>query len=115
MVWCVCVASPAPAPPPAVPDDPYRNSGETMRMKTAHLDRKLSATARYPQRSTVVESPSGRMAQPTDVTVSTRGAHTAQPQQSHPGAGQSAEMHARSQAQTHMHGALAPHPTLIQT
>ncbi|VDB84976.1 unnamed protein product [Peniophora sp. CBMAI 1063] len=125
--------SPAPAPPSAVPDDPYRNSGETMRMKTAHLDRKLSATARLPKRSTVVESPSGRMAQPTDVAISTRGAsshaqataQTAQqsqvalqqhaPTPNHPGAGQSAEMHARSQAQTHMHAPLSHHPTLIQT
>ncbi|KZV72182.1 RhoGAP-domain-containing protein [Peniophora sp. CONT] len=135
--------SPAPAPPPAVQDDPYRNSAETMRMKTAHLDRKLSATARLPKRSTVVESPSGRMAQPTDVVTSTRGASShaqataqsaqqygqaqqyAQPQQSqvalqhapsHPGAGQSAEMHARSQAQTHMHTPQqAHHPQLVQT
>lgn len=99
-------------------------------MKTAHLDRKLSATARLPKRSTVVESPSGRMAQPTDVAISTRGAsshaqatgQTAQQSQvglqhapSHPGAGQSAEMHARSQAQTHMHAPLSHHPTLIQT
>lgn len=32
---------------------------------SVHLDRKLSATARLPKRSTIVESPTGRIAQPT--------------------------------------------------
>jgi hypothetical protein len=32
-----------------------------------HLDRKLSATAKVPKKSMVVESPAGRVAQPTDV------------------------------------------------
>ncbi|KAI0057251.1 RhoGAP-domain-containing protein [Artomyces pyxidatus] len=50
--------------------DPYRNSGDIMRMKTVHLDRKLSATARLPKRSTIVESPSGKVAHPTDVVTS---------------------------------------------
>ncbi|KAF6752973.1 LIM domain-containing protein [Ephemerocybe angulata] len=36
--------------------DPYRNSSE--RMKSVYLDRKLSATARVPKRSTIVEGPS---------------------------------------------------------
>ena len=39
-----------------------------MRMKSVHLDRKVSATARLPKRSTIVESPSGKTAQPTNVT-----------------------------------------------
>ncbi|MBW0502961.1 hypothetical protein O181_042676 [Austropuccinia psidii MF-1] len=43
--------------------DTYRNSSDIKRMKSVDLDRKLSATARLPQRSTVVESPSGRVAQ----------------------------------------------------
>ncbi|KAF8631853.1 hypothetical protein AX15_002123 [Amanita polypyramis BW_CC] len=45
----------------------YRNSGDIMRMKSVHLDRKLSATARLPRRSTVVESPAGRSVHPSDV------------------------------------------------
>ncbi|EPQ56467.1 hypothetical protein GLOTRDRAFT_75157 [Gloeophyllum trabeum ATCC 11539] len=44
--------------------DPYRNSGDIVRMKSVHLDRKLSATARLPKRSTIVESPSGKSAHP---------------------------------------------------
>lgn len=36
-------------------------------MKSVHLDRKLSATARLPKRSTIVESPTGKVAQRTDV------------------------------------------------
>lgn len=43
-----------------------------MRMKSVHLDRKLSATARLPKRSTVVESPAGRTVHPTDVQHSQR-------------------------------------------
>ena len=46
--------------------DPYRNSGDIMRMKSVHLDRKLSATARLPRRSTIVESPAGRTVQPSE-------------------------------------------------
>ena len=44
-----------------------------MRMKSSvALDRKLSATARLPKRSTIVESPSGRVVQATDVQHSQR-------------------------------------------
>ncbi|KAA1094676.1 hypothetical protein PGT21_028070 [Puccinia graminis f. sp. tritici] len=46
--------------------DAYRNSTDIKRMKSVDLDRKLSTTARIPQRSTVVESPSGRVAQSTN-------------------------------------------------
>jgi hypothetical protein len=35
-------------------------------MKSVHLDRKLSATARLPKRSTIVESPAGRSVHPSD-------------------------------------------------
>ncbi|KAJ7066728.1 LIM domain-containing protein [Mycena amicta] len=49
--------------------DPYRNSADIMRMKSVHLDRKLSATARLPKRSTIVESPAGRTA-PSEVLAS---------------------------------------------
>ena len=46
--------------------DPYRNA-DLMRMKpSAYLDRKLSATARLPKRSTIVESPTGRTAHSSD-------------------------------------------------
>ncbi|BGP32005.1 Rho-type GTPase activating protein Rga1 [Rhodotorula toruloides] len=44
--------------------DAYRDSSDIKRMKFVQLDRKLSATtARVPQRSTVIQSPSGRTAQ----------------------------------------------------
>jgi hypothetical protein len=46
--------------------DPYRNSGDIMPMMSVHLDRKMSATARKPTRSVIVESPAGRTVQPTD-------------------------------------------------
>lgn len=53
--------------------DAYRDSSDIMRMKSSvALDRKLSATARLPKRSTIVESPSGRVVQPTDVQHSQR-------------------------------------------
>ncbi|KAG8735117.1 hypothetical protein FRC10_010969 [Ceratobasidium sp. 414] len=45
----------------------YRDPNDIMRMKSVHLDRKLSATARLPKRSTIVESPTGKVAQRTDV------------------------------------------------
>ena len=59
------------APSPGeVEHDPYRNSQDIMRMKTVHLDRKLTATAHLPKRSTIIESPSGKVAHPSDVTTS---------------------------------------------
>ncbi|KAJ7623307.1 LIM domain-containing protein [Roridomyces roridus] len=63
--------------------DPYRNSADIMRMKSVHLDRKLSATARLPKRSTIVESPAGRSA-PSEILHSQRtqeSASASQPQQ----------------------------------
>ncbi|KAF7309707.1 LIM-domain-containing protein [Mycena indigotica] len=69
---------------PSIPEsDLYRNSADIMRMKSVHLDRKLSATARLPKRSTIVESPAGRTA-PSEVLASqkTQESTTAsQPQQ----------------------------------
>ncbi|KAF9530355.1 hypothetical protein CPB83DRAFT_763198 [Crepidotus variabilis] len=47
--------------------DPYRNSDIGRMKPSVHLDRKLSATARLPKRSTIVESPAGRTVHPTDV------------------------------------------------
>ncbi|KAG8726379.1 hypothetical protein FRC12_023453, partial [Ceratobasidium sp. 428] len=44
----------------------HRDSNDIMRMKSVHLDRKLSATARLPKRSTIIESPTGKVAQRTD-------------------------------------------------
>jgi hypothetical protein len=64
-------ASAATAPPSSAEEhDPYRNSQDIMRMKTVHLDRKLSATAHIPKRSTIIESPSGKVAHPSDVVTS---------------------------------------------
>ncbi|KAG9017166.1 hypothetical protein FRB90_001518 [Tulasnella sp. 427] len=61
--------TPSSTPSPTNPDSPtnsYRDSAEILRMKSSvHLDRKLSATARLPKRSTIVESPTGKIAQPT--------------------------------------------------
>ncbi|KAG6886221.1 hypothetical protein C0993_010783 [Termitomyces sp. T159_Od127] len=58
----------SPVVPTSSESDPYRNSGDIMRMKASvHLDRKLSATARLPKRSTIVESPAGRSVHPSDV------------------------------------------------
>ncbi|KAJ7504494.1 LIM domain-containing protein [Mycena galericulata] len=63
--------------------DPYRNSADIMRMKSVHLDRKLSATAQFPKRSTIVESPAGRSA-PSEVLHSQKtqeSTSASQPQQ----------------------------------
>ncbi|WVQ81510.1 hypothetical protein IAT38_003634 [Cryptococcus sp. DSM 104549] len=49
-----------------------RAEHEVKRMKSVSLDRKLSSTARLPQRSTVVESPAGRMADENGQVVSAR-------------------------------------------
>jgi hypothetical protein len=70
-----------------VEHDPYRNSGDIMRMKSVHLDRKLSATARLPKRSTVIESPAGKSVQPAQTAQQKQG-HDIQgivPQQRHAG------------------------------
>lgn len=57
--------------PPTTPSThsprPSLGEGDIMPMKSMHLDRKLSATAKVPKKSMVVESPAGRVAQPTDV------------------------------------------------
>ncbi|KAI0343230.1 RhoGAP-domain-containing protein [Trametopsis cervina] len=57
-------------PTPRDGDDPYGQ--DINRLKSNHLDRKLSATARVPKRSTVVESPTGKVAQASEVTQSHR-------------------------------------------
>ncbi|KAJ9117202.1 hypothetical protein QFC20_000346 [Naganishia adeliensis] len=56
--------------------DAYRDSSDIKRLKSVNLDRKTSAHARMPQRSTVVESPSGKIARAggTSSTRSTEGA-----------------------------------------
>ncbi|KAK4047008.1 Rho-type GTPase activating protein Rga1 [Microbotryomycetes sp. JL201] len=68
-----------PASPPAEEDDnaetrslhdTYRDSTDIKRMKSVNLDRKLSTTtAKVPKRSTVVQSPSGRVAQQNDMSI----------------------------------------------
>lgn len=70
MLWPLPL-TPSSAPSSSQPtnhreEDPYRD-GEINRLKSVHLDRKLSATARVPRRSTVVESPTGKVAQSSDV------------------------------------------------
>lgn len=46
--------------------DAFRDSNEMKRMKSVNLDRKLSSTsAHVPKRSTVIESPSGKVAKPS--------------------------------------------------
>ena len=70
--------------------DQYRNSGGIMRMKSVRLDRKLSATARLPKRSTIVESPAGRTVQTSEPSLSAQRAtpqeaiKSPQPQRSGP-------------------------------
>ncbi|KAI0629290.1 RhoGAP-domain-containing protein [Trametes polyzona] len=57
----------SPGQPRDLEEDPYRNSGDMNRLRSVHLDRKLSSTARVPKRSTIVESPTGKVAHPTDM------------------------------------------------
>ncbi|KAL1686420.1 hypothetical protein GGG16DRAFT_96883 [Schizophyllum commune] len=59
--------------------NPYRNSNDMVTMKSAHLDRKLSATARLPKRSTIVESPTGRSVHPHDAGYTHRSPDPSQP------------------------------------
>ena len=53
--------------PPDSQTSPLR-SGDT-RLRSVHLDRKLSATARTPTKSTIVESPTGKVAQTGDTVI----------------------------------------------
>ncbi|KZV93139.1 RhoGAP-domain-containing protein [Exidia glandulosa HHB12029] len=55
--------------------DSYRDSADIMRLKTVHLDRKLSSTAQRPKRSTIVESPAGKIATPTDIAHAQKHQH----------------------------------------
>ncbi|TRM60715.1 hypothetical protein BD626DRAFT_503621 [Schizophyllum amplum] len=57
----------------------YRNSNDVITMKSAHLDRKLSATARLPKRSTIVESPTGKSVHPHDAGYTNRSPDPSQP------------------------------------
>ncbi|KAG8678766.1 hypothetical protein FRC09_019560, partial [Ceratobasidium sp. 395] len=63
----------------------HRDSNDIMRMKSVHLDRKLSATARLPKRSTIIESPTGKVAQRTDVGAQKNERGMATPVPSHSG------------------------------
>jgi hypothetical protein len=69
-ILCTTSEAAAAPPPGEAEHDPYRNSQDIMRMKSVHLDRKLSATAHLPKRSTIIESPSGKVAHPSDVVTS---------------------------------------------
>lgn len=55
--------------------DAYRDSTDIKRLKSVNLDRKLSATARMPQRSTIVESPSGKTANGDGISPSAKSLH----------------------------------------
>ena len=59
--------------------DLYRNSGDIGRLRSAHLDRKLSSTARVPKRSTIVESPTGKVAHSSDTSHAHRTPHEVTP------------------------------------
>ena len=59
--------------------DPYRNSGDINRLRSVHLDRKLSSTARVPKRSTIVESPTGKVAHSSDASHAHRTPHEVTP------------------------------------
>ncbi|KAF5355304.1 hypothetical protein D9758_005981 [Tetrapyrgos nigripes] len=67
----------------SIDSDPYRNSADIRMMKQVHLDRKLSATARLPKRSTIVESPAGRSVAPSDVLHSQKSQDTNAAHQPH--------------------------------
>ncbi|EJD43757.1 hypothetical protein AURDEDRAFT_114556 [Auricularia subglabra TFB-10046 SS5] len=56
-------------------NDSYRDSADIMRLRTVHLDRKLSSTAQRPKRSTIVESPAGKIAHQTDVAHAQKHQH----------------------------------------
>ncbi|ORX39091.1 hypothetical protein BD324DRAFT_576998 [Kockovaella imperatae] len=58
---------------PSVRGHTLDDAADVKRVKSVTLDRKLSYTARLPQRSTVVESPAGRMADENGQVVSARG------------------------------------------
>ncbi|KAL0576453.1 Rho-type GTPase activating protein Rga1 [Marasmius crinis-equi] len=91
--------SPAIPPAPTQTDsDPYRNSGDIMRMKQVHLGRKLSSTARLPKRSTIVESPTGRSVAPSEIHHKHHGQHQ---QQHHPQPGQAQVQQAKSPSLSH--------------
>ncbi|KAF8892087.1 hypothetical protein BD779DRAFT_1510773 [Infundibulicybe gibba] len=62
--------SPTVSTTPGQPTPPPDNDPYNMRVKSLHLDRKLSATARLPKKSTIVESPTGRSVHPSDVLTS---------------------------------------------
>ncbi|KAH9935931.1 RhoGAP-domain-containing protein [Epithele typhae] len=67
---------------PLSPDldrDPYRNSGDINRLRSVHLDRQLSSAARVPKRSTIVESPTGKIAHSSDAAPSHRTPHEVVP------------------------------------
>lgn len=72
----VVVASHGELASPTNASDAYRNSEYR---RVTNVERKLSATARLPKRSTIIESPAGKIAHPSDA-----GQHGQRPQD-HPG------------------------------
>lgn len=101
--------SPTPSagqPSSSAESDLYRNSGDIMRMKSVHLDRKLSATARLPKRSTIVESPAGRSVHPSEVLQPQK------QQEHHPTSQVAPSQQHGQQGQVHYQGQSSPqHPS----
>ncbi|KXN86579.1 Rho-type GTPase-activating protein 1 [Leucoagaricus sp. SymC.cos] len=58
------VSSHGEAASPTGASDPYRNSEYR---RVTNVERKISATARLPKRSTIIESPAGKIAHPSDL------------------------------------------------
>ncbi|KAI0820813.1 RhoGAP-domain-containing protein [Trametes gibbosa] len=101
-------------------EDPYRNSAEMNRLRSVHLDRKLSSTARVPKRSTIVESPTGKVAhatemahRPQEVPASARHAPQSA-QQSSVRPPKAPHVHAQSAHPAHQQRSL-PSPGVIDT
>lgn len=75
-------------------------------MKSVHLDRKLSATARLPKRSTIVESPAGRSVHPSEVLQPQK------QQEHHPTSQVAPSQQHGQQGQVHYQGQSSPqHPS----
>jgi hypothetical protein len=81
-----------------------------MRLKSVHLDRKISATARLPKRSTVVESPAGRSVHPSDLSQPQRQQENYQASQASYIQGPQAQAHYNGSPYT-SHQPYLPHPS----
>ncbi|KAI0693199.1 RhoGAP-domain-containing protein [Cerioporus squamosus] len=107
--------------PRELDEDPYRNSGDINRLRSVHLDRKLSSTARVPKRSTIVESPTGKVAHSSDITHAHRphevtpGTRTPAPQSAQHGMARSMKAPQIHTQQPTQHQRSLPSPGTIDT